>query len=438
MSNNLDNSTFKEYYSKRMQVTHHKVDVFRAICNFEEAANLKEGDTVNRPYRSKMVGQTYTRGTAFTVRDITKTNEQLAVSTAKVAPFYVDDLDALQSQHKDMNDFADDSVVILGNIIDGDVLGEYDQAASVVSEADITSGGSTTNGITLDTTNVQTIFAKAKMKLKRKNVLGGSTVPKVPGGALRGAKTLFAVISPDFEAVLLEYLAGKETVLGDETGMSGHMGKYYGFDLYVSNSLGWSGVLSMATLPTDGDTVVFQVPNKETVTFTFKDSIGTTAGYVHIGASTVDVARDILQDSINAPGTSVTEAAAAGFVALSSTLGTSGYSPLDSMEGITATNDDTADTLTIKAEGVGFLIVSETFTDATDGWTAAKKIQHALFGVKGAIEVVIQKEPNVEVKDVQDKIGKNVVPWTLYGKKTFKEGTERLVDVKIRTDAYAA
>jgi len=431
MANNLDNGTFKEYYSKRMQVTHHKVDVFRAICNFEEAANLKEGDTVNRPYRSKMVGQSYTRGTAFTVRDISKTNEQLVVNVAKVAPFYVDDLDALQSQHNDMNTFADDSVVVLGNIIDGDVLGEYDQAVSSVSEADITSGGSSANGITLETSNVQSVFAKAKMKLKRKNTINGHQIPKVPGGTLRGTKSLFAVISPDFEAVLLEYLAGKETVLGDETGMAGHMGKYYGFDLYVSNSLGWSGVLAMATDPTAGDTVVIQVPGKETVTFTAANPIGTTAGNFLVGTN-ADTSRAALTALINAPSTTT-----ANGVALSSTAGTSGYSPVDSMQGIVATNDNSANTMTIKAEGVGFLIVSETLTAAADVWTAAKQIQHALFGVKGAIEVIIQKEPNVEIKDVPDKIGKNIVPWTLYGLKTFKEGADMLVDVKVRTDAYA-
>lgn len=432
-ANNLDNSTFKEYYSKRMQVTHHKVDVFRAICSFEEAANLKEGDTVNRPYRSKMVGQTYTRGTAFTVRDVTKTNEQLAVSTAKVAPFYVDDLDALQSQHNDMNDFADDSVIVLGNIIDGDVLGEYDQASSSVSEADITSGGSSANGVTVDTTNIQQLFSKAQMKLKRKNALGGRTVPRINGGALRGKKNLFAVISPDIEATLIEYLAGKESALGDSTSMAGHAGSYYGFDLYVSNSLGWSGYLTLGTVPTAGDTVVIQVPNKETVTITFRDTGDVnSAAEVYYGLS-ADAARTNLAALINAPSTTT----AGVTYAMSSTLGTSGFSPVDSMEGIVATNDASAG-VSIKAEGVGFLIVSETLTAAADTWTAAKQIQHNLFGIKGAIEVVIQKQPNVEVKDVQDKIGKNIVPWTLYGLKTFTEGKARLVDVKVRTDAYAA
>jgi len=419
-----------------MQVTHHKVDVFRAISNFEEQSNLKEGDTVNRPYRSKMVGQTYTRGTAFTVRDISKTNEQLVVQTAKVAPFYVDDLDALQSQHNDMNDFADDSVIVLSNIIDGDVLGEYDQATSTVTPADITSGGNSTHGITITTSNIQQIFSKAKMKLTRLNVINPARAPKVPEGAMRGKQQLFAVISPDVEATLTEYLAGKESAMGDSTSLSGHIGKYYNFDLYVSNALGWSGVLALATQPTDGDTVTI-TREGATVTYTFKATLGATAGNIHI-ASTVDITRANFAEAINNPSVTETEDTDTGYVALSGTVDSEGWSNQDRLRGIVATNDNSADTLTIKAEGVGFLIVGETLTDATDGWTAALQSQHCLFGVKGAIEVVIQKEPSVEVKDVPDKIGKNIVPWTLYGLKTFNEGKKMLVDVKVRTDAYAA
>lgn len=434
MANNLDNSTFKEYYSSRMQVTHHKVDVFRAICNFEEQKNLKDGDTVNRPYRSKMVGQSYTRGTAFTVRDISKTNEQLTVTTAKCIPFYVDDLDELQSQHNEMNNFADDSVIVLSNMIDGDVLGEYDQANLSVTDADLTSGGSSATGITVSTSNIQKLFSKAKMKLSRANVINPAGTPKVPEGAMRGKQQAFAVISPDVEAVLMEYLAGKESVLGDTTSLSGHRGQYYGFDLYVSNSLGWSGVLSMVAQPTDGDTVtIYRLGG--TVTFTFKTTIGTTAGNVLIGGS-ADAARANLTALINAGG--VTSDSGVSNVSLSATADSTGYSDRDRMVGLTATNSNSADTMTIKAEGVGFLIVGETFTDATDTWTATKQIQHCLFGIKGAIEVVIQQEPKVEVKDVPDKIGKNIVPWTLYGLKTFTEGKDMLVDVKVRTDAYAA
>ena len=125
-----------EYWSRRMQRRHEKIAVFRAIANFEEASLLKKGDVVHRPYRSQLYAATYTRGTAFTVQDLTDTDEYLTVDTAKIVPFYVDDLDALQNNHKIMNKYADDAMTVLNNEIDGTVLGEYDQADSNVSLCD--------------------------------------------------------------------------------------------------------------------------------------------------------------------------------------------------------------------------------------------------------------------------------------------------------------
>jgi hypothetical protein len=56
---------------------------------------------------------------------------------------------------------------------------------------------------------------------------------------------------------------------------------------------------------------------------------------------------------------------------------------------------------------------------------------HLLFGQKGATNLVMQKSPNVVIKDVPDKLGKNYAPWMLYGLKTFNNDKDKLVDVKI-------
>lgn len=410
---NSVSASFKEFWSRTMQRKHFKNDVFRAIASFREEEVLKKGDTVNRPYRSKIVTQDYTRGTAFTVQDLTDTNEQLLVQTAKIAPFYVDDLDELQSDYGIAANYAEDAAVSLGNVIDGDVLGEYDQTNLVVEDDDMNVGGTDGVGFTVNTGNIQKMFAVAKKKLKRKSA----------------NDQLFAVISPDVEQVLMEYLAGKESQLGDSTGMNGNIGKYYGFDLYVSNSLGWSAVLYMATLPTNTDTVTLKIADPETaettITFTFVSSIGSTAGNVLIdGGSSVDTTRASLAALINAPGTtnSTQVALSAAHQAL--------------LKGVTATNSNSADTLTLKGEGKSFIVVGETLTAAADIWTANTQIQHNLFGRKGCIDVVIQKKPNVEFKDVPDKLGKNVAPWTLYGLKTFNDGKDEFVDVKVRSDAF--
>ena len=398
MSNNLT-AGFKAYWSRRMQRKMNKTDVFRAIASFEEEATLKQGDRVHRPYRSELVPQDYTKGTSFTVQDIATTDEYLIVDQAKVIPFYVDDIDELQSSYKDANEFADDAAVKLGNLIDAAVLAEVINAESVVDAADF--GGTSGEGITLTTGNIQKMFSAADKKLNRKNVPNDNR---------------FAVISPDVKQVLLDYLAGKESQMGDTVGDNGKIGKYYNFSISLSNNLLWTGILGIATQPTANDTVVING-----VTFTFVSSIGSTAGNVLIGADAAAAATN-LTAAINksaGAGTTYVEPAASDRALLY------GYSA------VKGTN-----IVTVSAKGASYVTVSETLTAAADIWTAAKQIQHNVFGRKGATEVVVQKYPNLEIKEVSDKLGKNMVPWTLFGYKTFLEGRKQLVDAKVRTDQY--
>ena len=373
------------------------------IANFEERATLKDGDTVHRPYRSALVAQTYTRNTAVTVQDITATDESLVVNTAKIVPFYVDDLDALQNKWDTVNRFADDASTKLYQFVDADVLGEYDQATSVLDEADF--GGTSGNGITITTSNVMQVFARAGKKLDALNIK---------------RQDWFAVISPQIYQVLLEYLGGKESSLGDSTNQNGNVGTFMGFKLYMSNNLSFSAKLLIGTQPTDGDTVTIN-----NVVFTFKTTLGSTAGNVLIGANAAAAITNLVA-LINAPLTTTAQGVALS-AANAAKLGQ-----------ITATA--VSGGLTIKHEGGSYesngVALAEGLTAAADIWTAALQIQHLLFGQKGAIDVVVQKEPSVEFRMIQDKLGRNVLPWVYYGLKTFAEGKDCLVDVKARTDAY--
>lgn len=407
MANNLS-ASFAEYWSRRMQVMMKRTDVFRQIASFEEQATLKHGDTVHRVYRSSMKPQSYTPGTAVTIRDLTNTDESLVVATAKVIPFYIDDLDALQSSYKEANEYADDAAQELSNWIDGDVLGEYDVAASKVDDQEI-SGGTSGNGFTLSVSNVQKVFVQAKQKLRKQHV-------KFREGEL------FGVISPEFEGVLMDYLAGKESALGDKTGVAGNIGHYLGFDLYVSDSVGWSASLAFATIPTAGDTITIN----GVVLTAAADGAATNPGDFSI-QTTNDLAAAELVKLINGTGTPGADT----YIDVSA-------ANRDLLRGITASYSASGDVLTLKAEGWGTVVVSETLTPAGNVWTAATQIQHNLFGKKGATDVVIQAQPKLEVKDVPDKLGKNFLPYTFYGLKTFREGTKKLVDVRIRSDAFSA
>lgn len=401
MANTLDGGSFKEVWSRVMQKKLEKTDVFRAIANWDGQSDLKEGDVYNLPYRSAVNVQGYTRGTAFTVQDLTNTNESLTVNVAKVAPFYIDDLDALQSHYKLLTEYAEDCAVQLGNWMDGDMLGEYANVATgnTVDDGDL--GGTVDKGFTLTTSNVLKAIAVASRKLDSQNV---------------GMNNRFMVISPQVKQILIEYLAGKESALGDSTGVNGHIGKFYGFDLYLSNNTAGSSRLEMGSIPTAADTVVING-----VTLTFR-ATPTAAGEVDVGASAA-ASLDDLVACINNSGT----AGATSYIALTGTN-------LRTMEKVTATDGTTY--MTIIGEGVGYNTVSETLTAGADIWTANLQVQHCLAGQKGATHMIVQKYPKVEVKDVYNLLGKNVASWILYGLKTFNEGTKKIVDIMVRSDAY--
>lgn len=379
-----------------MQVIRHKVPVYQAVANVEERAQLKDGDTVHRPYRSDIVVKDYTKGTAITVTDITATDESLAINTTKVAPFYVDDVDALESKYDIVNKFADDAGRRLEEFIDGDFLGEVINADHTVDDGDI--GGTAGTAITLSTSNVLAVFAAAGKKLNKANI---------------SMENRYAVISPTTHQLLLEYLAGKDTQMADKTGMNGMVGRFMGFDLYLSNNTYWTGRWTPADQPSDGDTLTIAG-----VTFTFETGTIDTAGMVKSETSTA-VTIDNLVLALNAPATSVS----AKYQAVSD-------ANVAALEGISATDGTTY--IAITFEGGGEVAVSG--SEALDLWSV--EIVHLMFGQKGAVDLVIQKEPTVVFKEVSDKLGKNVLPWTLYGIKTFDEGDAALVDVKLNSASW--
>lgn len=404
MANDVSPS-FPEYWSRRMQRKHNKTDRYRAIVSMEETGTLKRGDKVHRPYRSAFQVNDLGSTGSYTRQDIEDTDDSLTIDQEKEVSFYIREIDEIQSNYKTRNLYADDAAIKLSNQIDGQVFGEYDQATSTVDDGDL--GGTDGNGFTISQNNVLQVFTVAGRKLTALDVDEDKRI---------------AFISPEFREKLILYLGGKESALGDKSGVRGHIGHYMGFDLYLTTALAWSGRLEFGTLPTDGETIVING-----VTLTFKDSIGTAAGNVHIGASTAAVALDILVASINAPGTSVAEGAAAGFVALSA-------ANQRLLNNVVATDEGTY--MTLKVTGKSYIAVSETLSAVADIWTTTKQIQHNLFGRKGAIDLVIQKYPNMKIKDRDGYIGVDVVTWTVFGIETFEEGKDELVDVQIRSDAF--
>lgn len=401
MANSLS-ASLRENWSRDYQDLAEKVNVYSNIANYRLEPILSKGQQAHRPYMSDIVVNTLSSEGAYTRQDISSTDEYLTVDQEKEATFYIKDIDNWQSHYPTRETQARRAAVKLMNQVDGDVLGQYDQATYNLSDGDF--GGTTGNGITLTTSNISQIFTKAGRKL--------GVADNMPD------EKRFAVISEQFYEVLLEKLEGKESVLGDRVSSNGNVGQYLGFDLIKSNALGSSYVLALATQPTDGDTVVING-----VTFTFKTTLGSTAGNVLIGAD-ADAARLNLTTLINTPGTTTAQGVA---------LSTANQNLL---KNIVATNDATANTLSLKVTGKGSISVSETLTAAADIWTAATQIQHLIFGQGKPIDLVLQKSPKMMLKERDGYIGSDVVNYIVYGTKVFTDGKRRMVDVKINASSF--
>lgn len=421
---NPNSNVFETKLSKRMQMTRYSTPVFSAICSFEERSNLSNGESVVRPTFGRLYADTYVRGTDGTVQGYSEGSETLTVNTTPIVVLQADNFDKIQHLTNLQDKLASDGVRAINKHVDADVLSEVVNATSTVDAGDI--GGTAGSAIIADQTNVLKVYSAALRKLQLQNIdITGALDPRTDMGNMKpGGKAGFAVIPPHFHEQLSLSLAGRETVTGDQTGKNGYVSSYFGFDNFVSTNGYWVGVLGLATNPTDGDTILV---NGVTVTFKATLTAASGSSEVHI-ASTVDITRANLAEFLNAPTTSEAEATDTGY----SSMSTANARLLNRM---TFTNDNSANTLTVAAKGYGHVVVSETLTAAADVWNS--EIAYVMFGQKGAIDMVMQSEVSVKVSDIPLQLGAYIKPNCLYGKKTFTEGAQAMVLVKLDTSSWS-
>jgi hypothetical protein len=371
-----------------MQLNRERMPVYKAIVSMEEQSNLSTGDVVHRTFGSKLLVSTYTKGTDVTDDDITITDESLTVDQTPIISFYVDEIDKLQNSIDAQMEYADRASDRLERYIDAQVLGEVANADHTVNNVDF--GG--TGAVTASTSNLVKIFALAGKKLTRAEI---------------GNEGRYAVLSPSIFQLLEERTEGRDTAAGDDVMKNGFTGRsFLGFEIFVSNNLYYTASWTPADNPSADDTVTIAG-----VVLTFKASPA-AAGEVDIGGSTA-VTIDNMVTLLNDPGTTT-----ATGIALSA-------ADQRTLMGLTAVDGTT--TLDLQWEGGGEAAVSA--SETADTW--GSEIVHQLFGQKGAIDMVMQKAPNVTFKDPEKRLGVRVLTWALYGLKTFDEGDAALVDVQI-------
>jgi len=93
--------------------------------------------------------------------------------------------------------------------------------------------------------------------------------------------------------------------------------------------------------------------------------------------------------------------------------------------------------MTLTWRGVGAPILSETLTSASNVWKDGEQISQNLFTKKGAVDMVLQKNPSIQIDRDPDRIGEHIIKvFSLFGKKTFADGARRMVNVKVATKSY--
>ena len=392
---------YKVAFDNSYQEIFNKTLVAKDIMNMRLEPMLTYGGSVTRVAMdlSAVLVRSTVRGNASTIDSITDTAETLTVNLEKETAFYLSDGEVTQTGPLKAMEFAGKNIARkLAIDLDGRCFAEVLNASFSFDNGDLTTGISSGTAITLSSTTVPQMVTRLGAKLRNKNN--------------QEVMTNMALVVDSYAASdISQFIISKNIDLAGATFKNGYVGDVSTAQMYISENLASTSVLSIATTPTDGDTVTIGG-----VVFTFKTTLGSTAGNVAIAGS-ADAARLNLSELINAPGTTD-----AGQVALSA-------ANQIIMAQYVAVDVAAADTMTVNGTGTGRTLVSETLTDATDTWT--KNFINAYYGKKGAIDLVVQDQKEVDIRQTSDRRGNNIFSSYLAGIKTFADGAKKFLNVKI-------
>lgn len=388
-------NSYQEFFNTRL--------VAKDIMNMRLEPMLTYGGSVTRVAMdlSSVQVRSVTRGSASTIDVVTDTTESLTINLEKEAVFYISDGEVTQTGPlKAMQTAGKQIARKLATDLDGRCFAEVLNASYSFDTGDLTTGVSSGTPITLSPTTVPQMTTRMAAKLSTKN-------------NVEAENDMVLVVDAYAASDIDQFLISKNIDLAGNVFKNGYSGLIRGADLYVSNNLTSTSVLSMATNPTAGDTITYNG-----VVWTAR-AIPAVAGEFDIGAS-ADATRAILENAFN--GSATGQDSATGYFEVSA-------ADRALLSGVVATNNDSANTLTIVKTGGGRVAVSETFTDGTDTWTL--NYLNCYFGKKGAIDLVVQDMKDVDIRQTTDRRGNNVFSSYLAGIKTFADGAKKFLNVKI-------
>lgn len=213
---------YAEEWATKLQERLTEPTKFKEICNVEYT-NTR---VLHNPYLTEATVQTGTRGTAYTMQDVTETDESVTINTYKVLAQFIDRADLAQSTFLKQMDLADKQGILLNEAIESALYADY----AALTTFDNTELGGAAGNITVSATNIDDIVRAIRRKIV---VAGGATLMEQNG--------VFIVWRPTDLELLEAYAQANGFNTADQALRNGVMGSkgfdYLGVTHYSSNLL---------------------------------------------------------------------------------------------------------------------------------------------------------------------------------------------------------
>ncbi len=388
MANNVT-SFNQQKYTKLIQALLQEKLIAMDIANTTLLSSMPDGNTINFPRPAYLGVQSYVKYTAVTNSDITSSNETLVINETPMVAFAYDQIDLEENAWNVVGNTTENSAFLLKEYVDAKFHAQYSNFLNVYNNGTATA---------LSSTNAVNTFLEAFALLANTGADAGN----------------FVLVTDHFaKAKVGEQAVSSRYTLGDESFARGYTGtSIAGFDYYVSNNLTCIGTFIVGATVSDGDTVTIGG-----VTFTFKTTLGTTAGNVLIGVSTTTSAQNLLAAINGAAGAGTT------YVELSAT-------DRAKMRFVTASGASTTITITSNR---GYRPVSKSMTSASNKF--GQFVIYAYAMERGSVHLVLRDNVSMKVLDVPGTIAKQYLLWSRFGLKTFTQGAERGIQIPLEAKA---
>lgn len=198
--------------------------VAKEVGDLKFKKNLSSGTQVHFPLFGSLSSTAYVKGTDVTVQALDSTDEYLTVDQQWESSFYLDLVDQKQNLYSTMQEGVREITDAIAQKVETVFFAQVLNAYDTFDAGDSGMGGSSGSAIALTTTNVATMFARAKGKLRAK--LGGKKLADV-----------VAVVDSDVAAIIEEKATTSGFNVADAAFRNGYAGDYMGVKIYVSENI---------------------------------------------------------------------------------------------------------------------------------------------------------------------------------------------------------